>query len=418
MKKVLIVDDSKTILLGLKELCEKDYGLEVDIASSMSEAAKLVLKNKGEYALALLDYSLPDAPNGEIVDFIDKFDIKSILLTGRKLNKNNKVFKNFFLIDYVIKNGSYALDYVSYLLHTLLTNHDKEVLIVDNSKTFCKKVEELCQKYNLKTIVKSNGKDALKLLEEAHHNIKLVLSGYHMVDMNGIEFLSKIRQTYKKDQLAFIALSGTYNQTIISDFLRFGANDFLHKDFSDEAFFARITNSLELLRHIEEAKDKAIKDYMTNLYNRRYLFEFGLKKYEKAKKEKSTFVLAVLDVDNFKDINDKYGHDIGDIAIKAIPKVLYEVLGSNALIFRLGGEEFAIVLRDIKEEDILPTFENIRQKFEENKVFYEEEKSLHYTVSIGVTTKFGKDLDHMLRTADVNLYQAKRSGRNRVVFKG
>ena len=91
---ILIVDDSKTILNGLKNTIASKLGLKVYGASSMKECADLMLAQKGKFSLALLDYGLPDAPNGEIISFIKKFNIPSIVLTGTTLDKNHEIFKN------------------------------------------------------------------------------------------------------------------------------------------------------------------------------------------------------------------------------------------------------------------------------------------------------------------------------------
>ena len=109
--KILIVDDSKTILNRLKTSIENELGLKVYTATSMKECADLILKHKGDFTLALLDYNLPDAQNGEIISFINKFKLPSILLTRSQLDKKDYIFKYEKVVDYVLKNGCYAIVY-------------------------------------------------------------------------------------------------------------------------------------------------------------------------------------------------------------------------------------------------------------------------------------------------------------------
>ena len=108
---ILIVDDSKTILTRLTNAIETQLGIKVYAAASMKECADLILANKGKFTLALLDYGLPDAPAGEVVGFVNKFKIPSLLLTGTKLEQDAKIFKNSNLIDYILKDSSYAIEY-------------------------------------------------------------------------------------------------------------------------------------------------------------------------------------------------------------------------------------------------------------------------------------------------------------------
>ena len=154
---------------------------------------------------------------------------------------------------------------------------------------------------------------------------------------------------------------------------------------------------------------------MTGMYNRRYLFEKGRKIYKKAKKVDSYLSCAIIDIDKFKNINDQYGHDVGDIAIQHIPEILNTFLDNNNLISRVGGEEFCIISKNINEREILELYEEIRKAFEETIINIEDLK-LKFTVSIGLTTSFASSFEDMLKQADLALYEAKETGRNKVVL--
>lgn len=195
--------------------------------------------------------------------------------------------------------------------------------------------------------------------------------------------------------------------------MKYGANDFLYKGFSNEEFFARINSNIEVLELFDEIKNKANKDYLTGLFNRRYLFDVGNKIYEDCKINDKIFAIAIIDIDNFKNINDTYGYDVGDMALKEVSKILNKEIMSNALISRLGGEEFCICFYNRTEKDIDELLENIRKKFENNIINYNN-KEIKYTISIGYSFRFGKNIDSMINNADKYLYFAKNEGRNRV----
>ena len=406
---ILIVDDSKTILSSLRHAIESKLDITVYTAASMKECADLILKYKGKFSLALLDYNLPDAQNGEIVGFIKKFKIPSILLTGSKLQKDNPVFKNENLIDYIIKNGSYAMDYSVSVVKRFILNEAVEVLVVDDSKTFAAKMEGLCKKYNLKTVVNYSASDALDTIKQ-RPNIKLILVDYMMPGMNGLEFVMELRKSYKKDEVAVIALSGTSEKEIVASFLKYGANDFLYKDFSDEEFVARVNNNLEVIELFHDTQDKAKKDYLTGLFNRNYIYNEGEELYKRATEKKELLSLILLDINKFKIINDSYGHDVGDEAIKAVSKILLEYLNKDSLIARLGANEFAILLKNRPYAEVHQTFQEIQEVIANTK-FKLLDTDLDLTVSIGATSVFEDSLDDMFHCADEALFDSKQRGR-------
>jgi len=417
LKKILVVDDSRTILLGLKDSLSENKDYEIFTAKTFKECAKLLLEQKGDFDIALLDYNLPDAKNGEIVEFINKFNIKSILLTASTLDKDNKVLKSECIVDYVIKDGSHAIEYATSVVNRIIQNEEVEVLIVDDSKTFAYKMQALCEKYNLKTSVRFNGEDGLAALIE-RPKIKVVLVDYMMPDMDGLEFTSKLRKRAKKDEISVIALSGSEDKELVSKFLKYGANDFLYKDFTTEEFFARINSNIEIIQLFDIVRDKATRDYMTGMFNRRYFFETGKELYYRAKARKQDLALAMIDIDKFKDINDTWGHEAGDKAIKEVGNILSKYLNRDCLIARVGGEEFSILMLNRPEEEVIQTFEEVRVAFEENKLKLENH-DLSYTVSIGLSIDFGESLEQMMKYADLSLYEAKENGRNQVnMYKG
>ena len=409
---VLIIDDSISVCNTLKNLIENDIDINIYIAKSMKESAQLILKEKGKFDIILADLGLPDAPNGEVIDFISKFSIPIVVLTGTDDTDIENKFRNKNIVDYIIKDGISALNYASLIVKRIIHNKDVKVLVVDDSKTFVEKTLDLLSRYKINALCAYDGEQALDVLKE-NNDIKIVLTDYLMPKMDGLELTKKIRKDYLKDELSIIVTSNDSSRRIPAKFLKYGANDFLYKGFSNEEFFARINSNIEILELFDEIKNKANKDYLTGLYNRRYLFDVGNEIYKNCKINNKVFAIAIIDIDNFKMINDTYGHDVGDIAIKEVARILNENITSNALISRLGGEEFCICFYNRSENEITDLLEYIRKDFEKN-IIKVKEIELKYTVSIGYSFDFGKNLDSMIHNADEYLYIAKKDGRNRI----
>jgi diguanylate cyclase (GGDEF)-like protein len=158
-------------------------------------------------------------------------------------------------------------------------------------------------------------------------------------------------------------------------------------------------------------------DSLTGIYSRAYLTELAEREMAMAKRHSRPLSIAMIDIDHFKDVNDTYGHDIGDKTLKS----LVEVCGSGLRVIdhfgRIGGEEFVCVLPETGESDALQCAERLRQSIE-NMTIAIPSGTLRITVSIGVAVlrPHHADWNAMLKDADTALYRAKQTGRNRVIL--
>jgi diguanylate cyclase (GGDEF)-like protein len=154
-------------------------------------------------------------------------------------------------------------------------------------------------------------------------------------------------------------------------------------------------------------KELISKDYLTNLYNRRYFYEIIENFMNLSKRNKTSISLCMIDIDNFKNINDKYGHGIGDTVLKTFAKEIKKIIRNSDIVVRFGGEEFLLLLPNtsINNAEVLA-----------NKVcthFNDLSSEVHFTVSIGIAEyKKDKSIDTLINEADKCLYQAKEKGKN------
>ncbi|CAH2212476.1 putative bifunctional diguanylate cyclase/phosphodiesterase [Tepidibacter aestuarii] len=172
-------------------------------------------------------------------------------------------------------------------------------------------------------------------------------------------------------------------------------------------------------RKIQESKIKrlAYYDILTGLPNRTYLNEKLRDELEVAKTSGAKGVVFFIDVDNFKILNDTFGHGFGDEILIDIGKRIKELIGNDKFIARLGGDEFIILLKNVNNRTIIDNIVNeVISIFE--KPFYIQEKEFYLTISIGITLypKDGDNLDELLKNADTAMYKAKDSGRARYVY--
>ena len=179
-------------------------------------------------------------------------------------------------------------------------------------------------------------------------------------------------------------------------------------------FAKQIELAITIADLFQAVKEQAVTDGMTGLYNRRYFEEFIKKEATRAVRQNQKFTVIGLDLDHLKQINDRYGHNYGDIAIKAIAEVLKNNARSIDIAARLGGEEFNLILPGVDSEGGCIAAERIRKAIEA----VELEKIGHITASLGVATylEHSDDVDELLEITDQAMYESKRNGRNRVTI--
>ncbi len=416
MHHILIVEDS--IFFGkllLKKFSEESPFHPVWVKTK-AEALIKIQEAEQPFLAAILDFNLPDAPAGEIIDPVVDHGIPSIIYTGSVSEDIRKLVWTKKVVDYVIKNDLFSIEYIIGVLTRLEKNSGTKILVVEDSKFFRKVVSDLLIIHRYQVLNASNGVEALEVLGE-NPDIKLVLTDFNMPEMDGFALTQKIREQYKKDQLAIIGISSNENELLAANFIKSGANDFIIKQsFLTEEFYCRITQAIELLEHIHALREASIKDFLTKLYNRRYFFDAGNKMHALAKRQNHSMVCAMMDIDHFKSVNDTYGHDVGDLVLKQVSGILNNRMRESDIVARLGGEEFCVLGTNMDPKEAFRIFEDLRQQIENTVVdCMDGENKISVTISIGITTDNQDSIDSMTKVADGLLYQAKEGGRNRVI---
>ncbi|WP_042147107.1 MULTISPECIES: diguanylate cyclase [unclassified Pseudoalteromonas] len=403
--KLLIIEDTPTIAKVQKQIGLK-IGFEVDVAASLAEAIDLIEQHN--YFCALTDFVLPDAPHGEAIQLTIGAEIPTIVMTGKLDNSTRDYVSRYPIVDYITKESHQAYRYLETQLTRLPKNKEVRILIVDDSLATRNHLNNLLIRHKYKVAQAADGELALKQLEQ-HSDIKVIITDNEMPVMDGITLTGRIRKKFTNDEKIIIGISGTKDNYVSARFLKSGANDYLRKPFYPEEFYCRLGHNIEMMDNIATIRKQANSDYLTNLPNRRYFFEQAKIISNKKKSNNRTVILAMIDIDHFKAINDNLGHDVGDEVLKGLAKI-FMTLFSDQLVARLGGEEFAIYFDNINFESVRNRLESFRSHIEEITIH-----DVSFTISIGLTQQANYDIDEVLKIADQHLYTAKESGRNIVI---
>ncbi len=412
MKKVLIVEDSSIVAKVLMHIAKQELTHEVLFARSFAEAQTLCESHTGDIFAAVVDLNLPDAPNGEIVDYTLGHKIPTIVLTGSYDDKRREQLMSKGVVDYVTKDGRYSYQYAIASVNRLYKNQHIKVLVVEDSSTMRKHIVNLLSRHQFQILQAVDGIDAIKVFL-ANPDIKLLITDFNMPNMDGFELVKNLRFKYEKFDLVIIGLSAEGEQGISVKFIKTGANDFLSKPFNPEELYCRVNHSIESLDLVEQIRDSANRDYVSGLYSRRYFFVQSEPLYLSAKENNTPLALAIVSIDDFKQVNEQYGDAAGDAVLKQCAQVIDEAL-SRFLVARSSGKEFYIAFQGLSNDKAVKLMDRVRTIVTQEAFVYEGQ-SIPITISAGVSNKIGNRINDQLIEAEHCVARAKAAGKDIVM---
>jgi len=311
-------------------------------------------------------------------------------------------------------------------IKTTKTREPFSILIAEDDPLARRMLEKRLKDWGYNVLKAEEGKKALALLR--HPEVRIAILDWMMPGLEGPEICSKLRQSKKPKYTYVILLTARDTSFDIIQGLEAGADDYMTKPINFLELKARLKTAhriLELEDHLIKTQKKLLKlatvDSLTGAWNRRTIFGFLREELERFRRENKPLGLLMVDLDNFKTINDTYGHQAGDAVLKNIVKLLKKNLRPYDKTGRYGGDELIILLPncDIFNTGIIASrlLEHIRR----NKINFRHKATLSATLSIGGTSTDSlaqPNIEKLIRTADRALYLAKKLGRDRVTLFG
>lgn len=287
------------------------------------------------------------------------------------------------------------------------------ILIVDDSPiniSFCKKI---LNKNGYTTDSCKCGEEALEYLEK--NSPDLILLDIVMPGIDGYEFCEHIKNIPKLTDTPVIFLSAMDDEESIIKGFKCGGVDYITKPFRTQEMLARTKTHIDLKKTKEQLLRMATTDVLTGLANRRFFMDRLSSEFERVKRYESLYTILMIDLDLFKKINDTLGHKAGDIVLAKVSEILQSGLRCTDIIGRIGGEEFAAILPETEIQHGVQIAERLKNAVEDLQLEINGKK-IKTTISLGASQSNPQDreMDDGLIRADSALYEAKKSGRNRV----
>ena len=290
-----------------------------------------------------------------------------------------------------------------------------KILAVDDAKDTLMLLEFDLSDEGYQVIMANSGEQALEMLVE--QKADLILLDMYMPGLSGLATLEQLKQNAESANVPVIMLSASNDDDEIVAALELGADDYVTKPYIAKVLLARIRTSLRLMEKTLELEQLAKTDFLTGLNNRGSFEVLGHQAINQCERNEHSLVLAMFDIDFFKQVNDDYGHEAGDKVLVEFSAMLSQCFRSYDIVGRIGGEEFAVCMPNISLIDAQSACERLRESVENLTVSINDDE-ISITVSIGLSLMQGNlnDLNELLKMADAALYQAKTMGRNKVVY--
>ena len=294
------------------------------------------------------------------------------------------------------------------------SNTPLTVLVIEDHPDQRDLLAIVLQREGYRVITAANGVEALEKLEA--EPIQIALSDIMMPKMDGFELIKRIRGNASLKNIYLILITARIQEGDRVRGLDLGADDYITKPFSFSELLARVRVGSRVVQYQQHLEYQTQVDSLTGLFNRRAFEKKIQEEFDRSLRYHSPFSLLILDVDNFKTVNDTYGHHGGDAVLVKISETLRDKTRKSDFPSRFGGEEFVLILPETDVDNAVQVASKIHEAIRTHS-FGTSANTFKLTVSIGVSStsaQFYSDWRQMLKDADQALYVAKNSGKDRI----
>lgn len=285
------------------------------------------------------------------------------------------------------------------------------VLIIDDSDTLARFHSTVLEQAGMVVHVVNNPLEVTEVLSDFSPD--LILMDIYMPECTGLELSKVIRQLEEFVSIPIVYLSAENDLNKQLSAMSLGGDDFLTKPIRPEHLVSSVSSRIQRSRLL---RSFMVRDSLTGLLNHTAIKDHLVREVARAKREKKALSFAMIDIDHFKGVNDTYGHSAGDRVIKSLSRLLKQRLRENDVVGRYGGEEFAVILVDTDGEAAMNVLDGIRDAFSH---FRHLAGSTEFFVTFSGGIADVANFDDAIKlgdSADKALYEAKNSGRNRLVM--
>lgn len=411
--RLLIVDDDTTLATQVAAAA-KLWGIEAVVADCISVAREEMIRTRPD--VVLLDLCFPESaedgfallaeltalhPPIPVLVFTSQ---ESFAQRVRVARMGGKGF---------LQKPVFPFQVMEAIASVLQKSHPPEgkLLIVDDDPQVLDIIRTLLEPWGFTLTLLDDPRQFWDTLEKSAPD--MLILDVEMPNFSGIDLCQVVRNDPHWSNLPILCLSAHTDAQTVQQVFAVGADDYVNKPIFGPELVARVLCRLE---RSQITRKLANIDPLTGIYNRRKSLQDITRLLHLAERQGKSFYFAVLDLDHFKQINDQYGHDIGDQVLSELGKLFKQSFRDEDVVARWGGEEFVIGLYDITSKNALKRLNNLLETVSQLQFSGVNNQTFSITFSAGLAEypKNGHDVQMLYRAADAALYQAKAAGRNQI----
>ncbi|MBI9011042.1 MAG: diguanylate cyclase [Clostridiales bacterium] len=418
--KILHIEHSKMIRQASRDVIES-LGHEYIEATTIQETYQVLKKNKIDLVITGLE--LDDVDGEALVESLSKSEYSRtpvvVLTSYDNLDIRKKLFQ-LGVVDYQVKKN-FTSNRLKAYIESIQLNEDLiqmmrslKIAVIDDSVLTVKIIQNI---FELNGIVHADYYYNASTLLESDLNYDIYVIDLILPETTGEALIGELK--LKSEDCIIILISSTSNYKTISHALNSGADDFIVKPFDANTFLVRIKNHIKqymLLKALEASNEKLLKlsitDGLTEVYNHKYIVTRLEEECSRASRYNEALSIILFDLDNFKKVNDTYGHQQGDEVLTQAAATIKRVLRESDVLGRYGGEEFLVILPCTSSEKAYVVADKIRHEI---SMLTFDIEDFGITISGGVSTFSEGFYSQLIMEADMKLLEAKKTGKNKII---
>lgn len=411
--RVLVAEQEQAVRDMLVQQVFEALGVQADAVNTSSAVRKLLNTQTTDYVLAIVDTRLPDAPDGEVLEILREFEIPTIAISSNVTEPVAERLLDRHILDCILRRNEEDLDVIADIVKRTLLNSERKIIFLGHNDFNRKSIREMLDIHRY-TILDVRSEIELRRQLDNHRDVTLVLIDDSAIHDDELSLINSLRQHYRREDLAVITICEEPDPNRSARMLKAGANDVLCKPVQTSEFYYRIRQCVESVERVREIKFSSIRDTLTGVYNRDYLFDVGEKMYASAQRGDTSLTMAMVQIDHFDQLTIDYGIEASNQILKTIAPLLQSELRKNDVVARYNAGTFVALASNVGDHNAIMVLERIRQLIAKTPI-YCGSAVLNITGSIGATTYPDETFVSMIGNAQDSLKQAIDSGQNSVV---
>lgn len=410
--RVLLLEDSDSHGYVLQTNLS-EFGFTVDWVKTFTAAEQYLAAQTP--VIAIIDLNLPDSSRQQVFELVNDLHrrgSKAVIMTSEN---------NFEVRMLAVRHQAAAFfnkppkinELVAKIRHLLDIENARpyRILMVDDQEPVLSYYRTLLEQDGFEFRGVMHPADLLTALDA--YNPDLFILDYHLPDYNGAELARLLRQIPEYEAVPILFMTAEQSALIKDDLVELGSDDVIPKNISSDSLLAQLNARVRRGRQLRQLMKQ---DSLTRLHNHGYIQELAQQLFDMAARKRQNCSLIMLDIDEFKSVNDRFGHAVGDRVIVSLSQLLQQRLRKSDAIGRYGGEEFLVLMPDTEPAAALQVMQQILTQFGQI-AFSEDKQMFSVTFSAGVAGSSDfSSAQAALDAADKTLYLAKTTGRNQVLL--